>query len=437
VLALLGDRLAGSRTTLRIGAGILFPEEMASRLLSALRAPAAANACVAFEARARALAAAGQPIVLALDDGDCLLPQTAHWLATLTEPAQPAVQVVVACQSEVMLRRSFPPGIGRIDVVRLAEIAAPAASVSRVERPHPQAATPHRNGEPAASTELQLESRDPVAIAAGRVPDVALRRSPRPRRLLASSIALLTIGFAGGVSLASISALLSRSPPRIDPQTATPQQEPPSPRRARAPVKPPDPRPGAELVRERSSAASGRLDVLYDASRDRIRVSARGVPLWELLTLIAWQTGLRVDSNADLSERVDARFEDVSLEEALGRLLEGYHTIALGTPEPGEPSPRSLWVLMERSESPQAAKALESVLQSDDPTLREDAARRLESQGSAAAAYALVDALWRAEASGVEESRFLAAVRGRVSDCLCRAWAGSAVGPRANSLRCS
>jgi hypothetical protein len=160
------------------------------------------------------------------------------------------------------------------------------------------------------------------------------------------------------------------------------------------------------------------------------------VQLHELLTMIAWQTGLHIESDVDLWEEVEFRFENVSLEEALARLLADYHSITLGNPEPEEPSPRSVWILIERSTSRPVAEALESVLQSRDPAQREDSARLLERQGSTSAAYALVDALSRAPTWDTAESRFLTEVRDRVTDGLCRTWAESAVGPQANTLRC-
>ena len=157
VLDRLGACLAGSRRTLRIRGGILFPDELASRLLVELQAPVAADARAAFEARARAFAAAGQPIVLELEDGDALLPQTARWLATLTGPPQPAIRIVVACQLEGILRRSFPPEIVRIEVVRLAEVAASARTHSQVERLHRTNETTPLGSEFPASDEIRFE----------------------------------------------------------------------------------------------------------------------------------------------------------------------------------------------------------------------------------------------------------------------------------------
>lgn len=526
VLDQLGARLAGSRTTLRTRGGILFPDELASLLLVALRAPAAADACAAFEARAVELARAGRPIVLGIEDGDSLLPITAHWLAALTGPPQPAFQIVVACQLERILRRSFPTEIGRVEVVRLSEVATAERAPPQVEVPDPQNGTPHLAAELAASDELRIEflsgdtepliilpespseeerappeparvirpgsapgassegsaatrakrrddqpeedpiraiavsprsgigagnlgrsrwerregnipSTEPAAIARGNALDVARGRARSARDRLRNSIAAFLIGFAGTLLLAVISLLLSRSPSQIDAESVTPQQEPLARvHPARMPVARSNARPPGAPVREESSPSRGRLDVLYDASTDRIRVTARGVQLHELLTMIAWQTGLHIESDVDLWEEVEFRFENVSLEEALARLLADYHSITLGNPEPEEPSPRSVWILIERSTSRPVAEALESVLQSRDPAQREDSARLLERQGSTSAAYALVDALSRAPTWDTAESRFLTEVRDRVTDGLCRTWAESAVGPQANTLRC-
>jgi len=160
------------------------------------------------------------------------------------------------------------------------------------------------------------------------------------------------------------------------------------------------------------------------------------VPLQDLLAEIAQQTGTHIESGLDLSEKVDWNFENVSLEEALDRLLIGYHIVALDDSGPGEPSPRSVWILTERSTSPPRAQAVESLLRSNYATNRLDAARRLNRKGSDEVAYALVDALARARTRDAAESQFLSVLRDRVTDDLCRAWGVSARGPQAKRLRC-
>jgi hypothetical protein len=250
---------------------------------------------------------------------------------------------------------------------------------------------------------------------------------------------MLSIGITGVLCLSVIYILLSRTPTPTAPEEPTlhQQEEVPAPSRAvRTPVARSEAQPAEAPGRAEAPAATERLDVHYDADTERIRVAARGVPLRELLTAIAGQTGMHLESGLDLSETVDWHFEDASLEEALDRLLGGYHIVALDDSKPGEASPRSVWILTQRSTAPPLSQAVELLLRSNYASRRLDAARRLEQRGSAGVAFALVDALERARTRDDSESQFLGAVQDRVTDDLCRSWGGSARGSQGMRLRC-
>jgi hypothetical protein len=161
------------------------------------------------------------------------------------------------------------------------------------------------------------------------------------------------------------------------------------------------------------------------------------VRLHEVLTLIAWQTGIRVESEFALNEVVDLERLGVPVEAALGALLGGYHALVLETQDAtDDEAQRTVWVLAERSTVPGVAEEVEVLLSSDDAAEREEAARRIERRGLSGSAYDLLDRLARAQSSGPVESAYLGRMRDRLRDTLCRAWPGAAVGPQAARLRC-
>lgn len=281
------------------------------------------------------------------------------------------------------------------------------------------------------------------AIAEPAVPVVAIpepiasprrsERAPRRRRAAMLVLGLIALGLASWGSW-----LVSQGPPAREAHS-------------RAERSPALPVPGAPPSEQASSGASERsaaplerpstsrsrdAAIRYDPHSRRLDLMVRGMSLSEVLTRIAWQTGLRVETQLALEQTVDVEISNLPLAETLERLLVDYLFLPLAATAPDESDPRTIWILGRRPSAPEIDGALDLLLHSSDPASNQDAARRLEELGRMAAGFWLHDLLLHAEALGEAESERLDAIRDRVRQTLCRAWGDRAVGPQASRLDC-
>ncbi len=90
----------------------------------------------------------------------------------------------------------------------------------------------------------------------------------------------------------------------------------------------------APAPRDRAATARPRLELAYDERADRLELTARGVPLAEVLTSLARAAGLEIDDRSRLpfAERVDTRLKGVDLATGVASLLWAYDKAFSWTP---------------------------------------------------------------------------------------------------------
>jgi hypothetical protein len=176
--------------------------------------------------------------------------------------------------------------------------------------------------------------------------------------------------------------------------------------------------------------------VSYDPASRRLQLSVRREPLYRVLMQIAWQTGLRIETEIGLEEIVSIERSDAPLGLVLRELLGGYRVLELSASEPDGVDPRTIWILSERSGSESVDRAVDLLLESADQEVLEGAARILEEAGRIGTGYGLLDLIDRADTLDPEESHYLSDVHERIRKSFCTAWVGAAVGPQAAGLRC-
>ena len=479
----LSECLGPSRRVIRTSVALLDPHELAVALLTALTS----------DARRGSTARGGEPVVALLEGCEALLPASAEWLSQLSGPTKPTVQLVLVGRSETLLRRALAGPLADAEI-----LSAPTHADETPVTPHmslvPPATVPlpmssDAEDDPAPTRRVPPWDRNapglvvieeanrpapverPEPSDAERPPDrvieLPLRRSrpiesppvPSPRTargsssgidavttpavefapakgntgrwLVGAGLVVLTCATAIWLVFRTQAPVATRpgpspailddmdSPSASRPRTFGGSRAQPS----RAPLSTTDHR-------------NAHPEVSYDPESGSLDVHARDIPLFEVLIQIAWQTGIRIETEIALDEKVDFEGVDLTPVAALGGLLSDYQTISLPGTDETAVAPRTIWVLGRRSGDEVVDDAVKQLLQAADLADGEEAFRVLERIGRTAAGHALLDLLAHADARDPEEARHLRDVRGRVKQTLCNLGAGFTVGPQAPNLNC-